>query len=147
MIFKTAKTYTHPTCQKRIEPSDPPLANRPSWWGCHAMHDASFLWPLNTCKKWMIKAGKKVNVVQRYDIQMLTKPHIYIYHMNAHSLTWNSVERLRISKSLSRWSLEAEQSQLPLAFHFRSMTVLLWACLKKWSKIIPNEFLQHQRKE
>lgn len=35
--------------------------------------------------------------------------------------------RLRRSKSLRRWSLEAVISQLPLSFHFKSITVDLWA--------------------
>lgn len=43
--------------------------------------------------------------------------------------TWTSSRRLRMSKSLSRWSLDAVTSQLPLSFHFRSITVDLWACL------------------
>lgn len=44
--------------------------------------------------------------------------------------TWSSSFRLRMSKSLQRWSREAVSSQLPLRFSFTSITVFLWACLQ-----------------
>ena len=45
--------------------------------------------------------------------------------------TCSSSLRLRMSNSFIKWSLDAVSSQLPLAFHFTSITVNLWACLKK----------------
>lgn len=47
--------------------------------------------------------------------------------------TWASSFRLRMSNSLSKWSLEAVISQFPLSFHFKSITVDLWACLRNGS--------------
>jgi hypothetical protein len=35
----------------------------------------------------------------------------------------------RRSNNLTRWSRDAESSQLPLAFHLRLLTVFLWVCL------------------
>lgn len=43
--------------------------------------------------------------------------------------TCTSSRKFLRSKSFKRWSLEAVISQLPLLFHFKSMTVDLWACL------------------
>ena len=40
-----------------------------------------------------------------------------------------SSRKLRKSKSLSKWSRDAVTSQLPLSFHFKSITVDLCACL------------------
>ena len=40
---------------------------------------------------------------------------------------WRSSLRFLKSKSFSKWSLDAVMSQLPLSFHFKSMTVDLWA--------------------
>lgn len=40
---------SYPTCQNKIEPSDPPLHIKPSCCGCHAMTLVSFLCPRNTC--------------------------------------------------------------------------------------------------
>lgn len=40
---------------------------------------------------------------------------------------WRSSLRLRKSNNFSRWSRDAVMSQFPLSFHFRSMTVDLWA--------------------
>lgn len=48
--------------------------------------------------------------------------------------TWSSSFRLRMSKSLQRWSREAVSSQLPFRFSFTSMTVFLWACLQAENK-------------
>ncbi len=55
-----------------------------------------------------------------------------------------SSRRLRMSKSFNRWSRDAVASQLPLRFHFKSMTVLLWACLKTKQH---SELLQVQTRE
>lgn len=45
--------------------------------------------------------------------------------------TWTSSLRFRKSNSFSKWSRDAVTNQFPLSFHFRSITVDLWACLKK----------------
>lgn len=42
----------YPTCQNKIAPSDPPLASKPSWCGCHATQLASFLWPRKVWTGW-----------------------------------------------------------------------------------------------
>ena len=47
----------------------------------------------------------------------------------------SSWSRRRMSKSLIKWSLDAVISHWPFLFHLASMTVLLWACLRK--RIIP----------
>lgn len=37
--------FVYPTWQNRMDPSLPPEQNRPSWLGCQATLEASFLWP------------------------------------------------------------------------------------------------------
>lgn len=53
--------------------------------------------------------------------------------------TCSSSLRLRMSKSLHKWSRDAVNSQLPLRFHFTSMTVFLCACLRTKRNKTQNE--------
>ena len=52
--YKEGYNTNYPTSQNNIEPSEPPLANRPSCIGCHARQLTSFLWPRNVCISFVI---------------------------------------------------------------------------------------------
>lgn len=90
------KKISHPTCQNKMAPSEPPLQNRPSWTGCQATLLDSFLCPRKTC---------------------------------------TSTFKFLMSNSFRRWSRLAVTNQLPLLFHFTSITVLLWAWLEIKKKL------------
>jgi len=47
-VHELQRAMTHPTCQKMMLPSEPPLANMSSCTGCQATEKASFLWPRKT---------------------------------------------------------------------------------------------------
>lgn len=113
---------SYPAFQKSRDPSEPPLAKRPSWIGCqatattkHHHHDQT----INT---------------QTQPSEDLHEPGIPRFLPVASFLcprnTCSSSFRLRRSNSLHRWSRDAVSSQLPFRFHFTSITVFLWACLR-----------------
>lgn len=111
---------SYPTCQKSRDPSDPPLAKRPSWIGCQATattkhHERRQIKQTQLCAHRL-----KMSVSQFLPVASFLCP------LN----TCSSSFRLRMSNSLHKWSRDAVSSQLPFRFHFTSITVFLWACLR-----------------
>lgn len=115
----------YPACQNSSDPSEPPLANKPSWTGCQATAATK-------------KEKMYMHTTYKYTTHCFTCRrliHILIRIIPVASFlcplkTCSSSLRLRMSNSLHKWSRDAVNSQLPLRFHFTSMTVFLCACLR-----------------
>lgn len=114
---------TYPTCQNNREPSDPPLANSPSWTGCQATAAK----PNNRERGHDYRVRRLQGRVTKWEAR---RRHTPVASFLWPRKTWSSSFRFRISKSLQRWSRDAVRSQLPLRFNFTSITVFLWAWLE-----------------
>lgn len=92
----------------------------------------------NTTLRFQMNEWKKIRVPNTFIlIQTLIKIYNKFWPVASFLWplkTWSSSFRLRMSKSLQRWSREAVSSQLPFRFSFTSMTVFLWACLQAENK-------------
>lgn len=110
---------SYPVFQKSREPSEPPLANRPSWTGCQAT------------------AGDKSTRGQGLGSALLPEPRLLLLLLSPVASflcplnTCSSSFRFLMSNSLHRWSRDAVSSQFPFRFHFTSITVFLWAWLRR----------------
>lgn len=122
---------SYPVCQKSREPSEPPLANRPSWTGCQATaEDRKTAAPqclLHHCVTAALSWSTNTVVITYCILCHYLWTDLPVASFLCPLKTCSSSFRFLMSNSLHRWSRDAVSSQLPFRFHFTSITVFLWA--------------------
>lgn len=81
MIIIVKAYDMYPTCQKSMAPSLPPLQKRPSWLGCQATLDASFLWPRNVWTSWL--RFLRSNSFNRWSLDAVTNQLPFSFHFTS----------------------------------------------------------------